>query len=165
MTPVSSASASPLTFHDDNADLLSIQYDLMQHDLFLGNAWLLDNVHWMEQDRKHVLVTQRGDSEDPLYEPATLVWVGELDVDDFMAYGYPACNGIHGNCNSQTPFEGAIVTTPVRASKCEFFSDEWPKCLENMQNLVAAASTRTLPVAVDVVEADKIMLSHAVFQV
>jgi hypothetical protein len=160
-----SAPKHPITFDDDNGDLLRLHHALQQTNLFLGNPSLLDNVCWLEQDGKLVLVIACGDKSDPIYQPAILSCVGDVNPDNSVSYVWHTRDADRARFDPLTILARARAITTIGSSDWEYFSKEWSTCLDNMRRLIRATSTGAFSVAVDVVNDDSIVIGHSLLQV
>jgi hypothetical protein len=154
-------------FESNDTDLREIKNYLCQSKTFLANQNLADNVEWVEFGRQRKLVMKNAKDADAIRDPAIIEWVGEISPNNFWLYPCAGWNGERGpnsDWEKRSPFELAKARAVVRRPSHALFTDDWKKCIANINRLMAMAKHPNSKTALSILQDADIKIRHSIFE-
>jgi hypothetical protein len=149
--------------------------DIQNATLYLGNPSLLQNVHWVDGDRKRVLVENKDMDTDiniDVPEPAILQVVGVISTQKFWLYPCGGWSGERGPKNAwpnPTPFEKAKARGRICSLRHHARAQDWKMSVENLNKIAqTAVPSRSSQIECDkdsLVSENQLRVRHAIFEV
>jgi hypothetical protein len=106
--------------------------------------------------------------ENAVRDPAIIEWVGEINPNNFWLYPCGGWNGERGpndDWEKASPFELAKARAVIRRPSHELFSDDWKKCIANINRLMSMAKHPQSKIALSILQDSDVKVRHSIFEV